>query len=84
MHGADGGKILQQGVMKPSQSPWTSPIVLVVKKNGSTWFLHRLQETQRHHLDECVYSLPRIDDTLDLLANIQYFTTLDLASGEDG
>ena len=28
-----------------------------------------------------VFSLPRIDDTLDLLANSQYYSTLDLASG---
>lgn len=28
-----------------------------------------------------VYPLPRIDDSLDLLANTKYFTSLNLASG---
>lgn len=29
-------KMLNQGVVRPSSSPWSSPIVLVRKKNG-TW-----------------------------------------------
>ena len=29
-------KMLNQGVVRPSSSPWSSPVVLVRKKNG-TW-----------------------------------------------
>ena len=73
-------KMEEQGVIQPSHSPWASPIVLVAKKDGSTRFCvdyRKLNAITR--MD--VYPLPRIDDMLDLLANNQYFSTLDLASG---
>jgi hypothetical protein len=31
-------EMMKQGVVQPSTSPWSSPIVLVAKKDGSTWF----------------------------------------------
>ena len=67
-------------VIRPSQSPWASPIVLVKKKDNTLRFCvdyRRLNSITK--LD--VFPLPRIDDTLDLLSQTKYFTTLDLASG---
>ena len=73
-------EMLEQGVIKPSSSPWANPIVLVTKKDGSTRFCmdyRRLNSLTK--ID--VHPLPQIDDSHDLLAETQFFSSLDLASG---
>ena len=53
---------------------------LVTKKDGSTHFCvdyHRLNALTVKD----AYPLPRIDDSLMLLGNQQWFSTMDLASG---
>ena len=73
-------EMLDHGIIKPSKSPWASPIVLVAKKDGTTRFCvdYRCLNAVTK-MD--VFPLPRVDDSLDLLANSKYFTTLDLATG---
>ena len=73
-------KMLQQGVIKPSHSPWSSPVVMVKKKDGLWRFcIDYRQLNSATHRD--AYPLPRVDATLDSLAGSTLFTTLDLASG---
>ena len=76
---AEVTKMLEQGVVQPSSSPWSSPIVMV-KKDGSWCFCvdYRKLNSVTH---QDAYPLPRIDATLDSLSGAAYFTTLDLASG---
>ena len=65
-----------------SKSPWASPVVLVKKKVGGLEFCVEYRKLNAvTKLDE--FPLPRIEDTLDVLAGSRYFTTLDLAS-QDG
>ena len=62
--------------IEPSDSPWASPVVMVTKKDGSTRFC----VDYRHLTVKDAYPLPRIDDSLWLLGNLQWFSTMDLAS----
>ena len=73
-------RMLEQGVIEPSTSPWNSPICLVTKPDGSCRFCIDLRALNAvTKLD--AYPLPRADETLDRLAGSKYFSTLDLASG---
>ena len=72
-------KMLNQGVIQPSSSPWASSIVLVAKKDGSTRFCVDYRKLNMITKPD-VFPLSRIDDSLDLLAGTQFFSTLDLAS----
>ena len=72
-------EMLTGGQIEPSDSPWSSPVVLVTKKDGGIQFCvdyHRLNDVTVKDAP-----LPRIDDTLDMVAGKQWFSTLDLASG---
>ena len=71
---------LEAGVIRPSNSPWSSPIVLVRKKDGGVrWCIdyRRLNDVTVKD----AYPLPRIDSCLDQLSSAKIFSTLDLQAG---
>ena len=73
-------KMLDNRVIRPSTSPWSSPVVLVRKGDGSWRFcvdFRKVNDVTRKD----AYPLPRIDSTVESLRGSVYFTTLDLASG---
>ena len=73
-------EIKMSGVIEPSSGPWSSPVVLVKKKDGSTRFCidyRKLNDVTKKDS----YPLPRIDDTLKMLAASKWFSMLYLQSG---
>jgi hypothetical protein len=72
--------MLQRGVVELSKSPWSSTIVLVKRKDGTTRFCVDFRKVN-YVTKKDAHPLPRIDDTLDTLGGAQWFTTLDFASG---
>lgn len=71
------GEMLEAGVIEPSNGPWSSPVVLVKKKDGSIRFC-----VDYRKLNECtikdVYPLIRLSDILDSLAVSKLYLSLDL------
>lgn len=78
-------KMLQQKIIQPSESPWSSPIWIVPKKlDASGQQKWRLVVDYRKLNEKTIsdrYPIPNISDVLDKLGRCLYFTTLDLASG---
>ncbi|KAG2228352.1 hypothetical protein INT45_011144 [Circinella minor] len=72
--------MLKKKVIEPSDSSWSSPIVLIQKLNGQYRFcldFRKLNSITRRD----VYPLPNITELLDQLHGSKYFTTLDLHFG---
>lgn len=72
--------MLDGNIIRPSIYPWSTPIVVVKKKDQSI----RLCIDFRKLNDVTVkdsYPLPRIEDCLDALRGNNWFSTLDLCSG---
>ena len=73
-------KMLQHDILEPSDSPWSTPIVLVKKKDNSVRFCADFRRVNLVTKKDA-YPLPNIADCLDSLGGCRYFSTLDLASG---
>ena len=72
--------MITQGVIEPSTSPWSSPIVLVRTKDGQLHFC--IDYRKLNLVTQCeAHPIPRTDDILDSLSGAKLFTTLDLRSG---
>ena len=72
--------MLAAGVVQPSVSEWSSPPVLVRKKDGGVrWCIDYRSLNNVTRKD--VFPLPLIEECIDTLSGTNYFSTLDMASG---
>src|SRR6266480_1500917 len=72
--------MLEKGVIRRSNSPWSSPVTLVLKPNGKWRFCidyRKLNEITRKDN----HPLPRIDTILEKFGGSKWFSTMDMASG---
>ena len=69
-------QLLSQGLVRPSTSPWASPIVLVRKKSGETRTCVDYRKVNEVTVKDA-YPLPRTQDCFDAVAGASHFSTLD-------
>ena len=73
-------KLLQQGVIEPSSSDWSSAPVLVRKKSGELRYCLDYRALNKKTVKDN-FNLPIIEDCLDSLQGKKLFCVLDLCSG---
>ena len=73
-------ELLAKGFIRPSKSPWGSPMFLVDKPDGSKRMVIDYRalnaQTVRNR-----YPLPRVDELFDQLQGAAYFSKIDLRTG---
>lgn len=72
--------MIQKGLAVPITGPWSSPVLLARKKDGSWRFCIDYRRLNEITVPDA-YTIPRTDHVTDRLAGAVLFTTLDLVSG---
>ena len=73
-------ELLDRGLIEESTSPWSSPVVLVKKRDGSQRLCVDYRKLNAVTIKDS-FPLPRIDDILESLHGSCWFSTLDLQTG---
>lgn len=73
-------QLCEHGIIRESNSPWASGIVLVRKKDGRLRFCVDYRQLNQNTVKDA-YALPQIEEPLDNLLGATFFTSLDMRSG---
>ena len=71
-------EMLKNGIIRPSSSPWNSPIILVKKKDNTMRFVCDFRGLNNVTKKD-TYPLPHIRDIIDKMQDAKYWSTLDAA-----
>ena len=72
-------QLVKQGSIRPSTSPWASPIVMVRKRDGSVRPCIDYRRLNTVTVPD-TFPLPRTEDCLDAMSGSVLFSTLDITS----
>ena len=74
-------ELLEQGVIRESDSQWASPIVCARKKDGTLRMAIDYRMVNERSNTATLHPIPLIDDLLDRLGKAKYFAVLDAKAG---
>ncbi len=73
-------EMLKLGIIEPSRSPWSSPIVMVPKPDGTLRFCNDFRRVNEvSEFDS--YPMPGVDELIDRLGRARFISMLDLTKG---
>jgi hypothetical protein len=73
-------EMLANGIIRKSNSPWSFPVVMVDKPDGSKRFCIDYRMLNNVTVKDS-YPLPRIHEAIDILHGAKYFSTIDFNAG---
>uniref|UniRef100_A0ABM5F7S0 ribonuclease H n=1 Tax=Pogona vitticeps TaxID=103695 RepID=A0ABM5F7S0_9SAUR len=73
-------EMLRENIIVPSSSPWSSPIVLVDKPDGSIRFCVDYRKLNRVTTPDA-YPMPRLDNLIETIGGCRFISSLDLVKG---
>nr|GFA77804.1 putative reverse transcriptase domain-containing protein [Tanacetum cinerariifolium] len=73
-------ELFEKGFIRPSSSPWGSPVLFIKKKDGSFRMCINYSDLNKLKVKNR-YPLPRIDDLFDQLQGSNVYSKIDLRSG---
>ena len=73
-------KLLEEGIIELSDSPWRAQVVVTRNENHKKRLVIDYSETINRFTQLDAYPMPRIDDTINQIAQYTVFSTVDLKS----
>ena len=74
------GDMLDAGIIVPSKSPWTSPLVPIRKKDGGLRLCVDYRKLNQVTKDDR-YPMPRVEELVEELGKARFISTIDLVKG---